>query len=295
MRRSIVLLVTVLVAVLMHASWADVGLSYPRKPKSHSKPKPHKCVQKFNAKDDSLVFLLNRCEELMYVSVVEYADQMPQRTCAVFGLQAKGYGKAYAPGEQFSEDTLKVSRSASTVMRECGMSSYETVGGGLGMFVRIVDERAHEKRLAQQLAQREEARRKSEDAVVMYICDDCDQQLVTLMNGLELTTSQSRDFVPIMKQTVAKIESMIKRRRLKQGHRDLEFVIRNSKRHIWESAEQTFKGILRTEQWGAYEVLRSYVDRQTGSVEGGFGADDYVFDRGTNGADASSLGLNGLQ
>jgi hypothetical protein len=77
----------VLLTALMHASWGAPGLSYPRKPKSHSKPKPHQCVQKFDANDGALVFLLNQCEELMYVSVLEYIYEMPPQICAVFGLQ----------------------------------------------------------------------------------------------------------------------------------------------------------------------------------------------------------------
>jgi hypothetical protein len=97
-----------------------------------------------------------------------------------------------------------------------------------------------------------------------------------------------------MKQTVSEIESMIKRRTLKQSHRDLSIAIRNGKRHIWESAEQEFKDVLRDDQWGAYEVLRSYVDQQIGSVEVGFEAEDYVFDRNNHGSNGLSLGSSGL-
>ena len=113
MRYLILVSTTLLLTTFLHTSWAAPGVSHPRKPITHSKPKPHQCVKKYDAKDRSLVFLLNQCEELLYVSVLEYMDEMPQKTCAVFGLQAVGYGKAYAPQERFMEDTLKVSRNAS--------------------------------------------------------------------------------------------------------------------------------------------------------------------------------------
>ena len=97
------------------------------------------CVGSYNTKDGASRLLINNCERLVYVSVLERDAMTVRPRCAVFGLQGRRYGKAYGPGESYMTYSLSVWFDADQALNACERHGYEIQGGGIGRFIRVTN------------------------------------------------------------------------------------------------------------------------------------------------------------
>jgi len=113
--------------------------AYLREQNSRLKTKSqlNTCVKRHMATNQALSFLINHCDRMVYVSIVEFSFLEGQKWCTVFGLQGKDYGKSYSAGEGYDWYSMKVSSSTDAALKHCGRSGYNTTDRSHGHFMQL--------------------------------------------------------------------------------------------------------------------------------------------------------------
>lgn len=126
----------------------DIKFVYSaRKPSNLQHPVKNgaqRCIKQKIAKNTFEKYILNRCDKVIFLSVVEVDLFSKRESCAVYGLQASSikhnnvesaYGKKYDSDYYYRPNSLSAYYNSENALLRCKLTGHEVNGEGIGSFV----------------------------------------------------------------------------------------------------------------------------------------------------------------